>query len=70
MNMMGSGIYSQEAEVEFECNCDHETCLDGKGSEGCGHTWITSVVTDDWGNIDADENCPKCNHKATYVRSA
>ena len=70
--MMGSGIYSVDADVEFECNCGHETCwvIGHNESDGCGHTWEATVVTDDWGNIDTEENCPKCGHRATFERNA
>ena len=54
MSMMGSGIYSDEITYEVECEC--------------GNAWEQDFMTDDWGNVEDDVVCPKCNEKFSFSR--
>ena len=52
--MMGSGIYSEEVTYEVECEC--------------GNLWEQDFMTDDWGNVEDDVTCVKCNEKFSFSR--
>ena len=51
---MGSGIYSVEVTYEVECEC--------------GNLWEQDFMTDDWGNVEDDVTCAKCNEKFSFSR--
>jgi len=53
-SMMGSGIYSSEITYEVECEC--------------GNAWEQDFMADDWGNVEDDVVCPKCNEKFSFSR--
>jgi len=53
-SMMGSGIYSEEVTYEVECEC--------------GNLWEQDFMTDDWGNVEDDVTCAKCNEKFSFSR--
>jgi hypothetical protein len=53
-SMMGSGIYSVEVTYEVECEC--------------GNIWEQDFMTDDWGNVEDDVTCIKCNEKFSFSR--
>lgn len=63
-SMMGSGIYSEEIEVEIVCAEICGSCEDDQ--KNCKAVFNASLMTDDWGNIDQQVNCPQCNHSLRY----
>ena len=65
-SMMGSGIYSEERDVEFVCAEQCSDCEDA--GQTCDNVWEATVMTDDWGNIDVNEECSKCKHSVNYRR--
>jgi len=60
----GSGIYSETITREIVCA---ERCY-GCEDEGkkCDSIWELDMETDDWGNVDIDVTCNKCNHIINY----
>lgn len=64
-SMMGSGIYSTTITREIVCK---ERCSDcqEEGKE-CDAIFETDFETDDWGNVDQDVKCKKCNHTVNYT---
>ena len=64
-SMMGSGIYSEEVTREIVCA---ERCNDCQDSgKSCENVWEIDMSTDDWGNIDTDVTCVKCQHTINYT---
>lgn len=53
---MGSGIFSQDVVVTVDCEC--------------GHQWDVDLMTDDWGHVDADVECPECEEVIWVKREA
>lgn len=53
-SMMGSGIYSQDISCEVECEC--------------GNVWQQDFMSDDWGNVEDDVICSKCNEKFSFSK--
>ena len=63
-SMMGSGIYSIDVDVEIVCKEHCYECEDAK--QACDAIFKVLMMTDDWGNVDEDVTCGKCNHKFNY----
>ena len=59
MSMMGSGIYSEVVTEEIVCR---ERCSDCPDDKPCDNVWKEDLYTDDWGNIDEQIKCEKCEH--------
>jgi hypothetical protein len=66
-SMKGSGVDSADVTLNIECECAQDGCQTDK-SYGCGHTFDADLQTDDWGNIDNDVTCPKCNHEFNFQK--
>lgn len=63
-SFMGSGVYSVEVDREIICA---ERCGDCEDNgQRCDAIWDEGLMTDDWGNIDQDVECPICKHKINY----
>jgi hypothetical protein len=65
-SMKGSGIYCEERDVEIVCAEKCSACEDA--GQTCDNVWEATVMTDDWGNIDAYVECEKCKHSVNYRR--
>jgi hypothetical protein len=63
MSMMGSGIYSQDVDIEIVCA---ERCYDCEDKSPCKAVFKVNLTTDDWGNIDEYIYCEKCDHNYRY----
>jgi len=63
-SMMGSGIYSQTITREIVCK---ERCEECPEDQPCASVWEQDFETDDWGNVDQDVQCKKCNHTINYT---
>ena len=63
-SFMGSGVYSVEVDREIICA---ERCGDCEDNgQRCDAIWVEGMMTDDWGNINQDVECPICKHKINY----
>jgi hypothetical protein len=60
----GSGIYSETVTREIVCAEMCGMCEDDKKT--CEASWEEDLQTDDWGNIENDVTCDKCNHTFIY----
>lgn len=56
-SMKGSGIYSDDLTLDIDC-------------QECDNTWTETLATDDWGHINAEVQCPVCDHEFTYRQEA
>ena len=63
-SMMGSGIYSEDVDREIVCAERCESCSDE--GKTCDAVWEETLSTDDWGNIDNNVKCEKCEHTINY----
>jgi hypothetical protein len=64
-SMMGSGIYSQTVTREIVCA---ERCNDCEEiGQHCNSVWEEDMETDDWGHLDLDVTCNKCEHTINYT---
>jgi hypothetical protein len=63
-SFMGSGVYSVEVDREIICA---ERCGDCEDNgQRCDAIWDEGLMTDDWGNIDQEVECPTCKHKFNF----
>jgi len=65
MSMKGSGIYSETVTREIVCLERCWDCIDVKRS--CDSVFEVDLETDDWGNIEQEIECKKCQHTYTYT---
>jgi hypothetical protein len=63
-SMMGSGLYSEDVDREIVCAERCESCSDE--GKTCDAVWEETLSTDDWGNIDNNVKCEKCEHTINY----
>lgn len=68
ISLYGSGVYSIDVDIEMECMCGDEDCITDKEPDGCGNVWEESFQTNDYGNIDTQVHCPKCQHSFSFSR--
>lgn len=64
-SMMGSGIYSTTVTIEIVCA---ERCNDCPENNTCQNSWEQDFETDDWGNVEKEVICKKCNHTLTVSK--
>ena len=61
----GSGTLSDTITVEIVC---YEQCYECTEANPCDAVFEEDLQTDDYGNIDCEVTCAKCNHKINVKR--